>query len=78
MLGVDGDANKVLQRINEYIDKHTMNTAGLSKGEISAMIQYINMYEGIQVNNKNAGDMMYNLIINSISSSSQIMGLELI
>ena len=64
--------------INYYQGNGKLDIDWLSKGEISTMIQYINLYNMYQQGSNSLGENIQQMILNSISSSSQILWVELV
>ena len=79
MSWVEWDANLIREKIiNYYQWNGKLDIDGLSKWEISTMIQYINLYNMYQQGSNSLGENIQQMILNSISSSSQILWVELI
>jgi hypothetical protein len=78
ILGQEVDVNKIAAVIPTFLQGNPEGISELTQAERTVLIQYLNLYQGFSNNNPQAQEMLQNLLMNSIGSSSQVMAFELI
>jgi hypothetical protein len=79
ILGSEADLEKVYAVLPQVIKGDPSGIKELSQAEKTVLIQYLNLYQSFSNNNTTQGqEILQNLLMNSIGSSSQVMAFELV
>jgi hypothetical protein len=78
ILGLEIDTQKVYEVIPQVIKGSPEGVQNLTQAERTVLIQYLNLYQSFSTNNAQGQEILQNLLMNSIGSSSQVMAFELV
>jgi hypothetical protein len=78
ILGLEADLKKVYATVPQVIKGDSSGIKNLSQAEKTILIQYLNLYQSFTNNNTQGQEILQNLLMNSIGSSSQVMAFELV
>jgi len=78
ILGLEVDIQKIVAAVPGVLQGNASAVTELSQAERTVLIQYLNLYQSFVNNNPQGTELLQNLLMNSIGSSSQVMAFELI
>ncbi|MDR2189800.1 MAG: hypothetical protein LBP53_01000 [Candidatus Peribacteria bacterium] len=78
ILGLEADLTKVSTVLSQVKQGELSGVKELSQAERMLLIQYLNLYHSFVNKNAQGQEVLQNLLMNSIGSSSQVMAFELV